>query len=215
MVNQLQSQASPHEGFSIARKVMDDAVTFHLANGGPSVAREQIEHLANGLKFYDDISVAYRESMAKIAVAEKLLLQQAEERHQKEMQKLLFEVVGTLGPQQKSTREPPQLCDGELPPKLSSDRAMLMWQRLQQAGYIDEHYQPCKLSRAKSAVLADEMMNLLSNENERLTGSDDKWKPYETLWHRSNMKADHYRALNQVRISEFRAEIRKLLNGQR
>jgi hypothetical protein len=217
MANQLLSRASPAQDYSVARRVMDDAVAFYLANGGPAVARAHLDYLAHELlKFYDDAPDAYREAMARIAAAEKLLLQQAEERNQQQLQQLVMTMMGVLQSTPAPHQETAPLCDTvELPPKLCTDQAMLLWQRLQQAGYIDEHYQPCGLSRTKSAVLADEMMNLLSNENERLTGSDDKWKPYETLWHRSNMKADHYRALNQVRISEFRAEIRKLLNGQR
>ena len=37
MANQPLSRALPTEEFSVARKVMGDAVAFHLANGGPTV----------------------------------------------------------------------------------------------------------------------------------------------------------------------------------
>ena len=88
---------------------------------------------------------------------------------------------------------------------------MLVWQRLQQSGYIDDHYQPVNLSRTLSAVLADEMMMLLATENDKLMGIDDKWRPFELLWNRKNMRADHYRSLNQKKADCFRTEIQALL----
>ena len=65
------SRISPPEGFSIARQVMKDAVTFYLENGGPAVAREHVENLAKELIIYDDCTEAYREAMTKINMAEK------------------------------------------------------------------------------------------------------------------------------------------------
>lgn len=209
MTNQQLPRASPQEGFSIARKVMADAVAFYLANGGPSVAREHVERLANELKFYPDSRDAYLDALALIAQAEKEEQLRAEERVQQQQRDLVLTVMGVIksGSAQK---DPGPLCDG-LPPKLSTDKAMLIWQRLQQAGYIDDHYQPVNLSRTLSAVLADEMMLLLANENDKLMGIDDKWRPFELLWNRKNMRADHYRSLNQKKADRFRTEIQALL----
>lgn len=64
-----------------------------------------------------------------------------------------------------------------LSPKLSSPKAMLMWWRLQQKGYIDDHYQPVGLSRTEGALLSEEITILLSDENENLFDIKE-WKPY-------------------------------------
>ena len=58
MANQELIRASPNEGFSIVRQAMDETVDFYLKNGGPAVARANIENLANTLKFYDDCAEA-------------------------------------------------------------------------------------------------------------------------------------------------------------
>ena len=215
MANQLLSRASPAQDYSVARRVMDDAVAFYLANGGPAVARAHLDYLAHELlKFYDDAPDAYREAMARIAAAEKLLLQQAEERNQQQLQQLVMTMMGVLQSTPAPHQETAPLCDAvELPPKLCTDQAMLLWQRLQQAGYIDDDYQPVGLSRTMSALLANDMITRLSTETERLLGIDDKWKPFEQLWDRSNMKADYNHALNLVKARPFLGRLNRLLAG--
>ena len=94
----------PSGDFSIARKVMDDAVAFHLANGGPTVARQHVEQLANELKFYSDINEAYLDAMARIAEAERTGRQPSRR--------------AQTGPNGKA--QPAQ--KGVLPPKLASGR---------------------------------------------------------------------------------------------
>ena len=56
-----------------------------------------------------------------------------------------------------------------LPDELASEKAMALWRKAQQAGYVDEHFQPL-LSRTQAALLADAMA-------ERL-GIKEKWKVY-------------------------------------
>ena len=153
----------PSGDFSIARKVMDDAVAFHLANGGPTVARQHVEQLANELKFYSDINEAYLDAMARIAEAERTGRQPSRRAQ-----------TGANGKAQPAQK-------GVLPPKLASGRAMFMWRILQQEGLIDDDYQPVGLSRTMSALLANDMITRLSTETERLLGIDDKWKPFEQL----------------------------------
>ena len=91
--------------------------------------------------------------------------------------------------------------DGELPEVLATDEAMILWQKAQQAGYIDDHYQPL-LSRTQSALLADAMA-------ERL-GIKEKWKVFEGLWNRKNMYRDYYKALNLQQSLAFQDEIKRL-----
>jgi hypothetical protein len=64
--------------------------------------------------------------------------------------------------------------DGELPEVLATDEAMILWQKAQQAGYVDDHYQPL-LSRTQSALLADAMAQRL--------GIKEKWIPSIYPWY--------------------------------
>jgi hypothetical protein len=89
-----------------------------------------------------------------------------------------------------------------LPEVLATDEAMALWRKAQQAGYVDEHYQPL-LSRTQAALLADAMA-------ERL-GIKEKWKVFEALWHRNNMYNDYYRAMNQQQSLTFQDELKQLL----
>jgi hypothetical protein len=89
----------------------------------------------------------------------------------------------------------------ELPDVLRTDKAMLLWQKVQDAGYIDEHYQPT-ISRTQSALLADAMA-------ER-PGIKEKWKVFEGLWNRKYMRSDYNLALTQQQSYEFQDELKRL-----
>ena len=93
--------------------------------------------------------------------------------------------------------------DGELPEVLATDEAMILWQKAQQAGYVDDHYQPL-LSRTQSALLADAMA-------ERL-GIKEKWKVFGELWHRKNMYNDYYRAMEQHQSLRFQDKLKQLFD---
>ena len=93
-------------------------------------------------------------------------------------------------------------CAGELPEVLATPEAMALWRKAQQAGYVDEHYQPL-LSRTQAALLADAMA-------ERL-GIKEKWKVFEGLWKRNNMYYDYYKALGQRQSLVFQDELKQKL----
>ena len=88
-----------------------------------------------------------------------------------------------------------------LPDELTTDKAMELWRKAQQAGYVDEHYQPL-LSRTQAALLADAMA-------ERL-GIKEKWKVFEVLWRRRNMYRDYYDAMNQDQTYMFLDKLKEL-----
>jgi hypothetical protein len=90
-----------------------------------------------------------------------------------------------------------------LPEVLATDEAMILWQKAQQAGYVDDHYQPL-LSRTQSALLADAMA-------ERL-GIKEKWKMFGELWHRKNMYNDYYRAMEQQQSLRFQDKLKQLFD---
>ena len=113
--------------------------------------------------------------------------------------------IGKAQPKPESLPGPP--CAGKekgtsnLPEVLATDEAMALWRKAQQAGYVDEHYQPM-LSRTQAALLADAMA-------ERL-GIKEKWKVFEGFWNRKNMYRDYYKALNLQQSLAFQDEIKKL-----
>ena len=90
---------------------------------------------------------------------------------------------------------------GDLPNELATNKAIGLWKKAQEAGYVDENYQPL-ISRTQAALLADAMA-------ERL-GIKEKWKVFEGLWNRKNMYRDYYKALNLQQSLAFQDEIKKL-----
>ena len=114
--------------------------------------------------------------------------------------------IGKAQPKPETLPSPPcarkEKGTSNLPEVLATDEAMALWRKTQQAGYVDEHYQPL-LSRTQAALLADAMA-------ERL-GIKEKWKVFEALWHRNNMYNDYYRAMNQQQSLTFQDELKQLL----
>lgn len=100
-------------------------------------------------------------------------------------------------PASSSTSEPPQL-----PEPLATDEAMVLWRKAQQAGWVDENFQP-KISRTKAAMMAHAMAAKL--------GIHNKWKVFETFWHRQNMYQDYYDAVNQQQSIEFGDRLTSIL----
>ena len=88
-----------------------------------------------------------------------------------------------------------------LPEALSTEKAMVLWEKVRKAGYVDDNFQPL-ISRTQSALLADTMA-------ERL-GIREKWKVFEALWNRKYMSSDYNLALNQQQSLEFQDELKKV-----
>ena len=99
-------------------------------------------------------------------------------------------------PASSSTKEPPQL-----PEPLATDEAMVLWEKAQKAGWVDENFQP-KISRTKAAMMAHAMATKLGIRN--------KWKVFETLWHRQNMYQDYYDAVNQQQSFEVEDSLKSI-----
>ena len=98
-------------------------------------------------------------------------------------------------------REKGDIDTSTLPASLCTEQAMALWKKAQDAGYVDDNYQPL-ISRTQAALLADAMA-------ERL-GIKEKWKVFEGLWNRKNMYRDYYKALNLQHSLAFQDEIKKL-----
>lgn len=115
---------------------------------------------------------------------------------------------GDACPKTKTLPDPP--CVGRekgdidtptLPPLLRTDKAMVLWQKAQDAGYVDANYQPL-ISRTQAALLADAIA-------ERL-GIKEKWKVFEGLWNRKYMRSDYNLALTRKRTLDFQDELKQL-----
>ena len=90
-----------------------------------------------------------------------------------------------------------------MPASLCTEQAMALWRKVQQAGYVDEHYQPL-ISRTQSAILAFEMAKRLDIK--------EKWKVFETLWNRRNMYRDYYDGMNQDQTYLFLDKMKELFD---
>ena len=88
-----------------------------------------------------------------------------------------------------------------LPDVLATEEAMALWEKVQDAGYVDAHYQPL-ISRTQAALLADAMA-------ERL-GIKEKWKVFEGLWNRKYMRNDYNLALTRKRSLDFQDKLKRL-----
>ena len=88
-----------------------------------------------------------------------------------------------------------------LPDELATDKAMVLWKKAQQAGYVDANYQPL-ISRTQAALLADAIA-------ERL-GIKEKWKVFEGLWNRKYMRSDYNLALTRKGSLDFQDELKRL-----
>lgn len=86
---------------------------------------------------------------------------------------------------------------------MASLQADVLWQRLCEGGMIDADCQPT-VSRTEAAVIADVLA-------ERI-GLTNKWKFFEQLWHRNNMRNDYNTALCQRKTLEFRDKLKNLLD---
>lgn len=91
----------------------------------------------------------------------------------------------------------------DLPPSLSTDEAMVIWKKAQDAGYVDNNYQPL-ISRTQSAVLAYVIAKKLRIRN--------KWIIFEKFWNRSNMRSDSYHATFQQQYPDLIKELEKTLS---
>ena len=109
--------------------------------------------------------------------------------------------VGAYG--QRPTPSPSQKGGEQslLPEVLATDEAMTLWKKAQAAGWIDANYQPL-ISRTQSALLADAIAEKL--------GIRQKWKTFETLWNRKNMRSDYNLALRQQQSLDFLTELKAL-----
>ena len=77
-----------------------------------------------------------------------------------------------------------------------------LWESVKEAGLVNDQGQPT-ISRPEAALLADSLAQRL--------GIANKWKMFEQMWHRNNMRCDYNTALNQKKSLEFQEKLKKIL----
>lgn len=97
----------------------------------------------------------------------------------------------------------PEPCDDvktDIPEALVESE---LWQRLIDAGLVDEDGQPT-VSRPEAALIADMLSTRLDITH--------KWKLFEGLWHRNNMRGDFNTALEQRKSLRFQERLKNILD---
>ena len=87
----------------------------------------------------------------------------------------------------------------EVPEVLASSE---LWERVKDEGLVDENNMPT-ISRPEAALLADMLAEKL--------GIGNKWKLFEKLWNRNNMRNDYNTALEQRKSLKFQEKLKNLL----
>lgn len=105
-------------------------------------------------------------------------------------------VTQQAAPPMPSADEQPE---GEIPQVLAESE---LWQKVRESGLVDERNQPTG-PRTEAALLADMIARRLGIEN--------KWKMFEQLWHRNNMRGDYNRALEQKKSLAVQERLKNIL----
>ena len=77
-----------------------------------------------------------------------------------------------------------------------------LWERVKDEGLVDENNMPTT-SRPEAALLAYMLAEKL--------GIGNKWKLFEKLWNRKNMRNDYNTALEQRKSLKFQEELKNIL----
>ena len=98
------------------------------------------------------------------------------------------------------------LCveEKEIPEALRSKEAEELMEALVEKGLLDDAWQPLGLSRPQAAMLADRVAEVL--------GIGNKWKTFEQLWHRKNLRNDYNTAASECGyFDDFRKKLSRII----
>lgn len=96
--------------------------------------------------------------------------------------------------------QPPEPQPSEVPEILAKS---IYWRKVKAAGLVDENNQPT-VSRPEAALMADALAKRI--------GIDNKWKLFEQLWQRNNMRNDFNTALEQKKSLDFQERLKIILD---
>ena len=91
-----------------------------------------------------------------------------------------------------------------IPSELDNDRARNILHRFVDAGMLDGQFQPL-VSRAQAALIADAVSMQLNIVK--------KWKVFESLWKRKNIRNDYNKAFSQATVHKYLTKINSIANG--
>lgn len=91
-----------------------------------------------------------------------------------------------------------------IPSELDNDKARNILQRFVDAGMLDGQFQPL-VSRAQAALIADAVSMRLNIVK--------KWKVFESLWNRKNIRNDYNKAFSQTTVHKYLTKINSIING--
>ena len=91
-----------------------------------------------------------------------------------------------------------------VPEALRGEQAKRIMERLVEAGLLSQAWQPVGLSRPQAAIVADCVAEQLQIRN--------KWKTFEQLWHRNNLRNDYNTALSECAYyDDFRKKVMRII----
>lgn len=76
------------------------------------------------------------------------------------------------------------------------------WKKIKRAGLVDDNNQPT-ISRTEAAVLADILLEKMKKGH--------RWKMFEKIWNRKNMRTDFHDAQGQVKYNKVCEKFKKIL----
>jgi len=117
----------------------------------------------------------------------------------------VFAMPGSTVTQIPQGTAPSESISDELPADCNIPEVLAeseLWQRLIDEALVDEAGQPT-VSRPEAAMMADMI-------SERL-GISNKWKMFEKLWNRHNMRGDYNTALYQRKSLAFQDKLKNIL----
>ena len=112
----------------------------------------------------------------------------------------LSEALDSLDDEQLEMQKPVVEELTIVPECLCSEEANELWEIAQEEGWVDENLQPKGLSRADAALMAARMAKVLGI---------DGWKPFESLWHRRNMRQDYSRSQYNQKTDDFEKKLKR------
>ena len=116
--------------------------------------------------------------------------------HDNEVVNLSIDKAGTV----KVSKRQEERVQTDVPEVLAKSE---LWERLKQAGLIDYDGQPT-VSRPEAALMANMLAYRLNITN--------KWKMFEALWHRNNMRGDYNTAMEQKKSLEFQDRLKNIFD---
>ena len=88
------------------------------------------------------------------------------------------------------------------PQELKTERAMVYWRRLQEAGFVNEDFSRADMSRIQAMHIAKKFAFAI--------GLSSTWKPFETGWGINNLAQEQYQKKDECKKIPRKDEIDRI-----